>query len=76
MKPNPDDRRDNAERIQRNIDMTIDNISRANDVIVDTPDQKLRQTLKEKNERREQALEGMRREIKDEARASKNNYNQ
>lgn len=74
MKANPDDRGDNVGRIQRNIDMTLDNIQRANDLIVETPDHKLRQTLKSKNERREKALESMRREIKDEADAAKNRY--
>lgn len=74
MKQNPDDRRDNVDRIQRNIDMTVDNIRRANDVIVETSDKRLKQSLTNKNERREHALEGMRREIKDEAKAAINEY--
>jgi small acid-soluble spore protein (thioredoxin-like protein) len=72
MKPNPDNRDDNVERIQNNIDMTIDNIHRANEMIEKTSDQKMKQTLKDKNERRMDALDGMRHEIKDEANASKN----
>ncbi|WP_101911028.1 small acid-soluble spore protein Tlp [Marasmitruncus massiliensis] len=72
MKPNPDDRSDNVDRIQRNIDMTIENMHRAEEMIATTPDQKMKQVLKEKNQRREQALEGMRHEIRDEAQARKN----
>lgn len=72
MKPNPDNRADNVDRIQHNIDMTIDNIHRANDAIEKTSDQKAKQTLKQKNERRMDALDGMRHEIKDEAKALKN----
>lgn len=72
MKPNPDDRSDNVDRIQRNIDMTIENIHRAEEMIATTPDQKMKQVLKEKNQRREQALEGMRHEIRDEAQTRKN----
>jgi len=66
-KPKPDDRRDNVEKIQRNIDMTIHNIEAAEEMIVKTDDPKTKEDLTAKNERREQALEGMRREIKDEA---------
>lgn len=72
MKPNPDNRADNVDRIQHNIDMTIKNIHRANDMIEKTSDQKAKETLKDKNERRMDALDGMRHEIKDEAEASKN----
>ena len=71
MKPNPDNRADNVMRIQNNINMTIDNIHRANEMIEKTPDQKMKQDLIAKNERREEALKGMRREIKDEANFSK-----
>lgn len=72
MKPNPDNRADNTDRIQHNIDMTIDNIHRANEMIEKTSDPKMKQTLKDKNERRQDALDGMRNEIKDEAAAAKN----
>lgn len=74
MKHNPDDRRDNADRIQRNIDMTIDNMRRADEVIASTSDKKLKQDLTDKNKRREVALNGMRHEIKDEADAAENGY--
>lgn len=67
MKPNPDDRSDNVENIQRNINHTITNIRKANEMIDKTSDEKAKRELIAKNERREEALEGMRREIKDEA---------
>jgi small acid-soluble spore protein (thioredoxin-like protein) len=70
-KPNPDNRKDNVERIQRNIDMTIHNMEAAEEMIETTPDEKMKDTLSEKNERRRQALDGMRSEIRDEANARK-----
>ncbi len=63
----PDNRKDNVERIQKNIDMTIHNIEAAEDMIAWTSDEKSKQDLQSKNERRRQALDGMRKEIKDEA---------
>lgn len=73
-KPNPDNRADNVERIQRNIDMTIHNMEAAEEMIAQTPDEKMKQTLSEKNDRRRQALDGMREEIKDEANARKKRH--
>ncbi len=67
MKPNPDDRKDNVERIQKNIDMTIHNMELADELMAKTDDPKAKQELQAKNERRREALEGMRSEIKDEA---------
>jgi len=67
MKNKPDDRRDNVKKIQRNISNTIHNTELANEMISITDDEKTKKALKGKNERREQALEGMREEIKDEA---------
>lgn len=67
MKNKPDDRRDNVDRIQYNIDKTILNCELADEMIAKTDDPKMKQTLEEKNERREEALEAMRKEIKDEA---------
>ena len=69
MKNKPDDRRDNVEKIQRNIDMTIRNMELADEMIAETPDEKTKKYLKDKNERRRQALDGLRKEIKDEAKA-------
>ncbi|MGI6734522.1 MAG: small acid-soluble spore protein Tlp [Anaerovoracaceae bacterium] len=73
-RPNPDDRRDNVERIEYNIGKTIQNMKRAEDMIQITDDEKTKQDLIEKNERRRDALKGMREEIREEAIARKNNY--
>lgn len=74
MKNNPDDRKDNVERIQENIDMTIHNMEIADEMIAKTDNPQTKAELKAKNERREDALEGFRREIKDEADARENGY--
>lgn len=74
MKPKPDDRSDNVERIQENINHTIENIRKADDMIEKTSDDTMRKNLIEKNENREEALKGMRSEIRDEANARKNGY--
>ncbi|RBP67334.1 small acid-soluble spore protein (thioredoxin-like protein) [Alkalibaculum bacchi] len=73
-KPKPDDRRDNVDKIEYNIGKTLQNIERANEMIDVTDDQNMKQTLKEKNERRKEALKGMREEIRDEATDKKNGY--
>jgi small acid-soluble spore protein (thioredoxin-like protein) len=65
-KPNPDNRADNAERIQKSINDTIKNIEAAEEMIAETPDMKMKTTLSEKNERRRQALDGKRQEMRDE----------
>ncbi|MDD4172188.1 MAG: small acid-soluble spore protein Tlp [Syntrophomonas sp.] len=71
MKNHPDDRRDNVERIQNNIDNTLQNIEAAEEMIATTPDRKTKKNLKEKNSRRNEALDSMRQEIQDEARDRK-----
>lgn len=67
MKHKPDDRRDNVDKIQENIDNTIQNIEITEEMIELSDDDKMRKDLIEKNERREEALDSMRLEIKDEA---------
>ncbi|OPJ57841.1 small acid-soluble spore protein Tlp [Clostridium oryzae] len=74
MKNNPDDRRDNVRRIQHNISNTIRNCELADEMIDKTDDPKTREALKEKNERREDALDAMRSEIRDEAIDKKHGY--
>ncbi len=73
-KAKPDDRRDNVDKIEYNIGKTLQNIELANEMIDVTDDQKMKQTLEAKNERRKDALKGMREEIKDEATDKKNGY--
>jgi len=67
MKNKPDDRRDNVDKIKKTIDRTIRNMEIADEVISKTSDQKMKKDLGDKNTRREQALDGLRHEIKDEA---------
>jgi len=74
MENKPDDRRDNVDRIQYNISNTIQNIDRAEEMISKTDDERMKETLTEKNERRSGALNAMRREIKDEAIDKQNGY--
>ena len=74
MENKPDDRRDNVDRIQDNISSTIQNIHRAEEMISKTDDEKMKATLTEKNERRDDALNDMRSEIRDEAIDKQNGY--
>ncbi|MDY6013010.1 small acid-soluble spore protein Tlp [Clostridium sp.] len=73
MKHNPDDRRDNVQRIQANISDTIKNIHLADEMIEKTDDDNTRRELSAKNDRRQHALDAMRKEIKEEANYQKNN---
>ena len=74
MKNKPDDRKDNVDRIQHNISNTIRNFEIADEIIEETDDEKTQKDLTAKNERREQSLNGMRKEIKDEAIDKQNGY--
>lgn len=74
MQSKPDDRRDNVDRIQYNIDKTILNCELADEMIAKTDDPKMKETLQEKNERRESALHKMREEIRDEALHKESGY--
>jgi small acid-soluble spore protein (thioredoxin-like protein) len=73
-KPKPDDRTDNVEKIKFNIDNTIINYRKTEDAIKLAEDDKQRQELEEKNQRRDEALKGMRKEIRQEAVDRNNNY--
>jgi small acid-soluble spore protein (thioredoxin-like protein) len=73
-KHNPDDRRDNVKNIQKNIDATVKNMELAEDMAAITDSEKTKQQIEEKNDRRKRALEGMRHEIKDEAKDRENGY--
>lgn len=72
MKTKPDDRSDNVENIQFNIDKTIQNMELADEMIAKTDDENMKSALEDKNERRRDALDGMRREIRDEAKHQEN----
>ncbi|MFA6809168.1 MAG: small acid-soluble spore protein Tlp [Eubacteriales bacterium] len=74
MKHNSDDRRDNVEKIQSNINNTIENIEFTNVRIAKTDDEKSKEFLEKKNDRRKEAINGMREEIRDEAIDKNNEY--
>lgn len=74
MNSKPDDRRDNAAKIQRNITSTIFKMEAARDMMAKNSDEKTKKDLEEKNKRRETALKDMRKEIKEESRNSQKGY--
>lgn len=71
MKSKPDDRRDNVQKIQRNIRNTVENMDLAEDMIERTRNEKTKRELEEKNDKRRASLDSMRGEVKDEAKYRK-----
>ncbi|MCM3788626.1 small acid-soluble spore protein Tlp [Domibacillus indicus] len=67
-RPKPDNRSDNVQKLQEMVQNTIGNIEAAEETMV-FANGKERAAIKAKNERREESIEGMREEIKDEAAA-------
>ncbi|MGJ9460495.1 small acid-soluble spore protein Tlp [Oceanobacillus sp. CF4.6] len=63
--PKPDDRSDNVEKLQDMVQDTIQNIEKAHETMEFSSGQEKEQIIA-KNKRREEAIEGFRREIKDE----------
>ncbi|MEI3614818.1 small acid-soluble spore protein Tlp [Pseudogracilibacillus sp. SO30301A] len=63
----PDDRSDNVEKLQDMVHDTIENYREAEEQMEWAPEQEKKQ-IRRKNERREEAIEGFRDEIKDEHR--------
>lgn len=71
QKPNPDDRSDNVEKLQEMIVNTIENMDEAEETLeFASPEAKAQ--VEAKNERRRESIEAMRAEVKDEARAQRN----
>ncbi|WP_028782892.1 small acid-soluble spore protein Tlp [Thalassobacillus devorans] len=68
--PNPDDRSDNLEKLQHMVQDTIENIEDSHDAYPMANEQE-KQAIEAKNKRREESINAMRSEIKDEARNSK-----
>ncbi|WP_112180990.1 MULTISPECIES: small acid-soluble spore protein Tlp [Paraliobacillus] len=64
-KPNPDNRADNVEKLQEMVHNTIENIEQSHDALQHATDQE-KENIEAKNERREESLEAIRVEIKDE----------
>lgn len=73
-KPKPDDRRDNVDKLQVSIDNTIENMEEAEEIMAESGDPRQLRSLKEKNARRQDALDNLRSEIKDEADDKKRGY--
>nr|WP_295973641.1 small acid-soluble spore protein Tlp [uncultured Bacillus sp.] len=63
--PNPDDRSDNVEKLQKIIANTDDNIRKAEATMSNLNDNE-RARVEDKNERRRESVASMRKEIKDE----------
>lgn len=74
IKNKPDDRRDNVDKIQHNISNTIENFNLTQEAIEKTDDGKMKKTLEEKNDRREDAINGMKSEMRDESIDKRNGY--
>ncbi|AVQ99146.1 small acid-soluble spore protein Tlp [Oceanobacillus sp. M65] len=64
-KPKPDDRSDNVEKLQDMVQDTIQNIEKSHETMRFT-DGEEKQAIETKNKRREEAIDAMRNEIKDE----------
>lgn len=67
MKNKPDDRSDNVEKIQEHINNTLENIDLAEETMAEADYPQMKEQIAAKNRRREEALNNMRQEIKDEA---------
>lgn len=65
-KPNPDNRADNVEKLQAMVHSTLENIEAAEETMAFSSEEE-KAKIQQKNKRREQAVEGFREEIKDEA---------
>ena len=66
-RPKPDDRSDNVEKLQEMVHDTIENMDEAEERMEFAPEHEKKQ-IRRKNQRREEAIEGFRDEIKDEYR--------
>ncbi|MGG3889780.1 small acid-soluble spore protein Tlp [Metabacillus fastidiosus] len=72
-KPNPDDRSDNVEKLQDMVQNTIENIEKAHETMEFASEEE-RGRIEAKNHRREESIDAMRNEIRDEAAARENGY--
>ncbi|MED3663004.1 small acid-soluble spore protein Tlp [Ureibacillus sp. FSL K6-8385] len=64
-RPNPDDRSDNVEKLQKMVQNTIENIHEA-EASMEFAGPEEKEKIRAKNERRRKAIEGFRKEIKEE----------
>ncbi|PLR82459.1 small acid-soluble spore protein Tlp [Bacillus canaveralius] len=71
IRPKPDDRSDNVEKLQEMIVNTIENMEEA-EATLDFAGPEARAQVEAKNERRRESLDGLRQEVRDEAQAQQN----
>ncbi|PEC11702.1 small acid-soluble spore protein Tlp [Bacillus toyonensis] len=64
--PNPDNRNDNAEKLQEMVQNTIDNFSEAKET-AELSNEKDRAAIEAKNQRRLESIDSLKSEIKDES---------
>ncbi|WP_078546908.1 small acid-soluble spore protein Tlp [Litchfieldia alkalitelluris] len=73
QQPKPDDRSDNVEKLQDMVQNTIENIEESHETMqLATEEERAR--IEAKNQRREESIEAMRNEIRDEASDRENGY--
>lgn len=72
-KAKPDDRSDNAEKLEQMVQNTYENIEKAEETIQFSDGENI-QKIKDKNEKRRASIEGMKAEIQDETNAQNNKY--
>ncbi|WP_312473165.1 small acid-soluble spore protein Tlp [Neobacillus sp.] len=65
-KPNPDDRSDNAEKLQSMIQDTAENIEKAEESMQFTDSEQQREKIEAKNQRRRESIDSFKAEIQDE----------
>lgn len=65
-KPKPDDRSDNAEKLQSMIQDTTENIEKAEESMQFTDSQQQRQQIEAKNQHRRESIESFQAELQDE----------
>ncbi|WP_066062635.1 small acid-soluble spore protein Tlp [Neobacillus soli] len=64
--PKPDDRSDNAEKLQSMIQDTTENIEKAEESMQFTDSQQQREQIEAKNQRRRESIESFQAELQDE----------
>ncbi len=69
--PKPDNRNDNVEKLQDMVQNTIENIEESHETMQFATAEE-RVAIEAKNQRREESIEAMRNEIRDEAQAREN----
>ncbi|MBD8007597.1 small acid-soluble spore protein Tlp [Bacillus norwichensis] len=72
-RPKPDDRSDNADKLQKMVDNTIENMEKAEETMQFSNEEQKAQ-IEQKNQKRRDSIQGMREEIQDESAARQNKY--